>query len=270
MPAGAARNAVDCALWDLEAKTLGVPAYRIAGLDRLAPGGHRLYDLRRLPAEMARAALRHAEKPILKLKLSGSGDAERIAAVRAASPFSELIVDANEACAADELGALFGACQAAGVALIEQPLPAGQDGLLGEIERPVPVCADESVHTPADLAELRGLYDAVNIKLDETGGLTGALHMIREAQRLGFAIMIGSMVGTSLAMAPALLLAPFARWVDLDGPLLLEQDRNPGLTIARLRHPPARKRVMGIAERGPLFHDRGLEHTNQRRVRGLG
>jgi L-alanine-DL-glutamate epimerase-like enolase superfamily enzyme len=178
---------------------------------------------------MAEAAGRAAARKLLKIKLGGEGDRMRIRAVRAAAPDAELIVDANEAWRAENLAENLSACAAAGVTLVEQPLPAGDDAALGAIARPIPVCADESVHDRASLAELVGRYDAVNIKLDKTGGLTEALGMAREAERLGFGLMVGCMVATSLSMAPAMLLAQRARVVDLDGALLLARDRENGL-----------------------------------------
>lgn len=229
LPAGAARNALDCALWDFDAKRLGLPAWQLAGLNRLAPSVTAYTISAGDPQDMAREAARHSEKPILKVKLAGDGDRERIAAIREAAPLCELIADANEGWRADRLERLLAACAEAQVALVEQPLPAGDDACLADIVSPVPLCADESVRTTADIARIRGRYHAVNIKLDKAGGLTEALNMARTAQKDGLAIMVGSMVGTSLAMAPAMLLTPFARWVDLDGPLLLAEDREPAL-----------------------------------------
>ena len=180
-----------------------------------------------------------AWRELLKINLGGRGDVERIRAVRAAAPRSELIVDANEGWTADNLAENLAACAAAGVTLIEQPLPADNDAAIAEIQRPVPICADESVHDRASLHRLAGRYDAVNIKLDKTGGLTEALAMAEEAGRLGFGIMIGCMVATSLAMAPAMLVAQRARVVDLDGPLLLAKDRPDGLRYdGSLVYPP--------------------------------
>ena len=239
LPAGAARNAVDCALWDLEAKRSGVPAFRAAGLARLEPAITAFTISVDAPDAMAAAARRAAWRPLLKLKLAGAGDAERLAAVRAAAPETTLIVDANEAWSPDDLEPMLAACAAHRIALVEQPLPAAADGALAALSRPVPVCADESVHAREGLAALRGRYDAVNIKLDKTGGLTEALATAAEAEALGFAIMIGCMVGTSLAMAPAMLLSARARFVDLDGPLLLAADRPNGLTFeGSTVHPP--------------------------------
>ena len=230
LPAGAARNALDCALWDLEAKRTGVSAAALAGLPPLHAVPTAFTISLGDPETMAAQARAARSFPLLKLKLGGAGDAARLAAVRAAVPEARLIADANEAWQAHETESLLAAAAEAGVELVEQPLPAGEDAILGEIARPVPVCADESVHDRASLAALVGLYDAVNIKLDKTGGLTEALRTATEARALGLKIMVGSMVSTSLAMAPALLLAQDAEYVDLDGPLLLERDRAPGLT----------------------------------------
>ena len=239
-PAGAARNALDCALWDFDAKRLGARAFQMAGLHRVAPATTAYTISVGAPEEMAEAAAKAAHRPVLKIKLAGDGDPERIAAVRAAAPDAQLIVDANEAWSEAQLEGHFAACAAAGVALVEQPLPAGRDAALARIKRPLPVCADESVHDRAGLAALRDRYDAVNIKLDKTGGLTEALALAEEATKLGFSLFVGCMVGTSLAMAPAMLLAPRAQFVDLDGPLLLARDREPGLVYdGSLVHPPA-------------------------------
>ncbi len=225
----AARNALDCALIDLEAKTAGRRAWDLLG--RTAPRACITAYTISLgsPEAMAAAATRVAHRPLLKIKLGGEGDRARIAAVREAAPRSELIVDANEGWTAANLEQNLAACAEAGVTLVEQPLPAGQDEALSRIKRPLSVCADESVHDRASLEGLRGRYDAVNIKLDKTGGLTEALAMADAAQAQGFEIMIGCMVATSLAMAPAMLLAQDARFVDLDGPLLLARDREDGL-----------------------------------------
>ena len=229
MPAGAARNAIDCALWDFEAKTSGRRVHELAGLSAPAPVTTCFTISLGTPDEMAAKARAAAHRPLLKLKLGGSGDAERVAAVRAAVPQARLVADANEAWTIDQLPALMQACRRARIELVEQPLPAGQDDALATLERLVPLCADESVHTAADLPRLARLYDAVNIKLDKTGGLTEALAMSAAAQAAGLKIMMGCMVGTSLGMAPALLLAQRAAWVDLDGPLLLASDREHGL-----------------------------------------
>jgi L-Ala-D/L-Glu epimerase len=239
MPPGAARNALDCALTDLEAKEAGLRAWNL--LDRPVPGERTTAYTISLgtPASMAEATARAAHRSLLKIKLGGEGDPERIAAVRRAAPESELIVDANEAWTPANLERNLAACAAVGVTLVEQPLPARQDDALARIKRPLAVCADESVHDRRSLAPLRERYDAVNIKLDKTGGLTEALAMADAAQALGFEIMVGCMVATSLSMAPAMLVTPQARFVDLDGPLLLARDRDHGLRYDEsLVYPP--------------------------------
>ena len=239
MPAGAARNALDCAFWDLEAKAIGKPAHVLASLAAPGPLVTAYTISLGTPDSMAAAAAAASSRKLLKVKLGGEGDPQRIRAVRQAAPDAELIVDANEAWRPDSLAANLAACADAGVTLVEQPLPAGDDAALATIKRPIPVCADESVHDRASLASLVGKYDAVNIKLDKTGGLTEALAMAAAAHALGFEIMIGCMVATSLAMAPAMLLAPRARFVDLDGPLLLARDRAGGLRYdGSLVYPP--------------------------------
>jgi L-alanine-DL-glutamate epimerase-like enolase superfamily enzyme len=227
--AGAARNALDCALIDLEAKSSGRRAWELLG--RPAPRACTTAFTISLgtPDAMAAVTAKAANRPLLKIKLGGDGDGDRIAAVRKEAPESELIVDANEAWTPANLERNLAACAAVGVTLVEQPLPAGQDELLARIRRPVAICADESVHDRASLHGLRERYDAVNIKLDKAGGLTEALATVDAAQALGFEIMVGCMVATSLAMAPAMLLTPQARFVDLDGPLLLAGDRDGGL-----------------------------------------
>ncbi|HUT50982.1 MAG TPA: N-acetyl-D-Glu racemase DgcA [Alphaproteobacteria bacterium] len=229
LPPGAARNALDCALWDLEAKRSGRSATALAGLPPL----HKVMTAFTIslgdPETMAAQAKAAARHSLLKLKLGGAGDRDRLAAVRAAVPQARLIADANEAWQPHETETLLAAAAATGVELVEQPLPAGDDALLAQIAHSVPICADESVHGRASLEALVGRYDAVNIKLDKTGGLTEALATATRARALGLKIMVGSMVATSLSMAPALLVAQDADWVDLDGPLLLEADRTPGL-----------------------------------------
>jgi L-alanine-DL-glutamate epimerase-like enolase superfamily enzyme len=239
MKPGAARNALDCAFWDLEAKHAGKRVYELAGL----PQPHALVTAFTLslgsPDAMAQAAARAASRQVLKVKLGADGDPDRIAAVRKAAPQSILIVDANEGWGAANLADNLAACAAADVALVEQPLPAGDDSALANVKRTVPICADESVHDRGSLARLVGRYDAVNIKLDKTGGLTEALAMAEAARNVNFDIMAGCMVATSLAMAPAMLLAQRARFVDLDGPLLLARDRPQGLRYTdRLVNPP--------------------------------
>jgi len=231
LPPGAARNALDCALWDLEAKQARTRAWTLAGLPEPAPV-RTIYTLSLgEPAAMAAAAKAVPHLTLLKLKLGGAGDPDRLAAVRAARPEARLIADANEAWTPDMLAPFLDAAAGTGVELIEQPLPADADQALAHIAHPVPICADESAHTRRDLDRLAAKYDAVNIKLDKTGGLTEALAMAKAARASGFKIMVGSMVATSLAVAPALLIAQGADWVDLDGPLLLARDREPGLTI---------------------------------------
>jgi L-alanine-DL-glutamate epimerase-like enolase superfamily enzyme len=240
LPAGAARNALDCAFIDLEAKRAGVPAHALLGLAPPRPCITAYTISFGAPGEMAQAAAIAAERPLLKIKLGGDGDPERIAAIRRAAPAAELIVDANEGWRRDNLAANMAACASAGVTLIEQPLPAADDGALATVARPVPVCADESVHDRATLKALVGKYDAVNVKLDKAGGLTEALALAAEAQGLGFELMVGCMVATSLAIAPAMLLAAAARVVDLDGPLLLARDRPDGLRFdGSIVHPPS-------------------------------
>ncbi len=229
MPPGAARNALDCALWDLEAKRRRKPVHEIAGLPAPEALTTAFTISMGTPAVMAKAAAAAASRALLKIKLGAEGDPERIAAVRAAAPNAALIVDANEGWTEQNLKANLTACAKAGVVLVEQPLPEGKDQPLAHIIRPIPVCADESVHDRNSLANLAGKYDAVNIKLDKTGGLTEALAMAQEVRKAGFAVMAGCMVGTSLGMAPAVLMAQGARFVDLDGPLLLAKDREHGL-----------------------------------------
>ncbi|MBY0382856.1 MAG: dipeptide epimerase [Xanthobacteraceae bacterium] len=229
MAPGAARNALDCALWDLEAKTAGRRVWDFTGDYAPQPLTTAYTISLGTPQGMAKATAAAAHRPLLKVKLGGEGDAERIAAVRHVAPHARLIVDANEAWTETDLERNLEACADAGVTLVEQPLPAGRDEALGKIRRAIPVCADESVHATASLERLQGRYDAINIKLDKTGGLTEALAMRAEAKRLGFEIMVGCMVATSLSMAPATLVAQGAAVVDLDGPLLLAKDREHGL-----------------------------------------
>ncbi|CAN7421049.1 dipeptide epimerase [Phenylobacterium sp. LjRoot219] len=241
LPPGAARNALDCALWDLEAKQAGVRAWTLAGRERLDPV-KTCYTLSLASAdEMAEVALAHARWPLLKLKIGAADHLDRVAAVRAAAPRTRLVVDANEALTFDELTRLAPEFARLEVKLLEQPLPAAEDAALEGYASPVPLCADESLHTRAELAACARRYAAVNIKLDKAGGLTEALALKAEAQALGLEIMAGCMVATSLAMAPALLIAQGARYVDLDGPLLLARDREPRLPIsgALIEPPPA-------------------------------
>lgn len=229
LPAGAARNALDCALWDLEAKRSGRRAWDLAGA-RAPQGVTTAFTLSLgTPAEMRVAAEAASARPLLKVKLGGGGDAERIRAVREGAPGATLIVDANEAWRAETLGENLAACEAAGVALIEQPLPAGDDAALDQVRTTIPICADESFHDRTSFDAIAERYQAINIKLDKTGGLTEALQVVRMARARGLQVMVGCMLGTSLAMAPAMLLAGEAEFVDLDGPLLLAKDREPGL-----------------------------------------
>ena len=239
LPPGAARNALDCALWDLEAKLSGRPVCELAGLAPPRPIATAYTLSLDDPETMGRAAAQHANRPLLKVKLAGRDDLDRVAAIRANAPDSTLIVDANEGWSADQVEPLSAELAHLGVALIEQPLPADQDALLAELEHPVPFCADESCHTAAELAELADRYEYVNLKLDKTGGFSEGLRLAAEAHACGLALMVGCMIATSLAMAPAVLLAQQARFVDLDGPLLLQKDREHGLRYEGSRlHPP--------------------------------
>jgi len=225
LPAGAARNALDCAIWDWRAKRAG---RRIWDLLDLPPPGPVLTAFTLSlgdPAAMEKAARTQAHRPLLKIKLGTPDDMPRLEAVRRGAPRSRIIVDANEGWTAEIYADLAPHLARLGVELVEQPLPAGQDGALAEIPRPVPVCADESCHDRASLPRLVGLYDAVNVKLDKAGGLTEALALSRDARAKGLGVMVGCMVGTSLAMAPAVLVAQGAMVADLDGPLLLSEDR---------------------------------------------
>lgn len=232
MPRGAARNAVDCALWDLEAKKSKTSAYKLAGIDQL----HTVttaYTISLGSLEsMKQATQKASHRPILKIKLGApEGDIERIYAIREAAPNSVLIADANEGWTKENIEVHLKACKEAHFSLVEQPLPSDQDQFLSQISHPVAICADESVHGIDSLNRLQGLYEFVNIKLDKTGGLTEALSLVKASRDLNFKIMIGCMVGTSLAMAPAMLLAMKAEFVDLDGPLLLANDRKDGLSF---------------------------------------
>ncbi|QGX96876.1 dipeptide epimerase [Roseovarius faecimaris] len=239
LPAGAARNAVDCALWDLEAKIAGKRAWELAGLT--APGPEiTAYTLSLdTPEKMQAQAAQNAFRPLLKIKLGTPDDMPRLEAVRAGAPDATIIVDANEGWSAEVYADLAPHLVRLGVALVEQPLPAADDDALIGMERPVPVCADESCHDRASLPHLKGKYDVVNIKLDKTGGLTEALALREAALAEGYKVMVGCMVGSSLAMAPATLVAQGAMVTDLDGPLLLAEDRDNALTFdAAGVHPP--------------------------------
>jgi L-Ala-D/L-Glu epimerase len=242
LPSGAARNAVDCALWDLEARKSGRRAYELAGL--AAPGPVITAFTLSLddPATMRLKAQKNAYRPLLKIKLGGEGDLDRVVAVHEGAPDSSIVVDANEGWNAESYRVLAPELLKLGVRMVEQPLPASDDEALLDLERPLPVCADESCHDRASLPSLTGKYDMVNIKLDKTGGLTEALLLKQAALSLGYGIMVGCMVGTSLAMAPAILVAQGAEVVDLDGPLLLAEDRECPLRYdAEGVHPPEPK-----------------------------
>ncbi|PRD41551.1 dipeptide epimerase [Phyllobacterium phragmitis] len=239
MRAGAARNAVDCALWDIEAKRTGNRAAAAISAKPPHPLRTAITISMGDPETMAEAARALSAHPVIKAKIGGENDAARIHAVAEAAPGSRIILDANEGWTEENFRKNMMIAAEAGIALIEQPLPAGQDEFLAATPRPVPVCADESAHTSEGLEALLGRYDAVNIKLDKTGGLTEALTMRQRARDLGLGVMVGCMVGTSLAMAPAVLLAQDADYADLDGPLLLKRDRSPGLVYeGTLVHPP--------------------------------
>ena len=245
LPAGAARNALDCALWDLEAKRTGRRVWELAGLEAPKPVITAYTLSLDTPEKMQAAAAKHALRPLLKIKLGGEGDMARLEAVRAGAPDTRIIVDANEGWTADVYSELAPHLVRLGVDLVEQPLPAGEDDLLAEIERPLSVCADESCHDRASLPALKGKYDMVNIKLDKTGGLTEAFALKSEALAQGYDVMVGCMVGSSLAMAPAVLVAQGASVVDLDGPLLLGEDRAEPLKFDELGVHPSTPELWG-------------------------
>jgi L-alanine-DL-glutamate epimerase-like enolase superfamily enzyme len=230
LPSGSTRNALDCALWDLEARHSGGPAWKAAGIDALRPVTS-AYTISMDDVEtMAGRAAESRNRPLLKIKLGDAEDLDRVRAVRRAAPDSRLIVDANEAWDFDLLRDLAPCLNELGVGLIEQPLPAGRDEALAGYRSPVPLCADESCRDRSSLADCVGRYDYINIKLDKTGGLTEALRLAHEAQLAGLRLMVGCMLGTSLAMAPAMIVAQLCDFVDLDGPLLLARDRTPRIT----------------------------------------
>lgn len=228
LPAGAARNALNCALWDLEAKHTGKPVWEIANLPRPVPVITAYTLSLGTPDEMEKAARLERSRPLLKVKLGGEGDDDRIAAVRRGAPHAALIVDANEAWSEATFQKNMEACERAQVKLIEQPFLSDHDGVLSRLKSAIPICADESVHDAASLDKIVGRYQMINIKLDKAGGLTEALKLASAAKVNGMRIMVGCMVGTSLAMAPAMLLQSFAQYIDLDGPLLLARDRELG------------------------------------------
>jgi L-alanine-DL-glutamate epimerase-like enolase superfamily enzyme len=242
LPAGAARNAVDCALWDLEAKQAGKRGWELAGLAKPGPEITAYTLSLDTPEKMQAQAALHAHRPLLKIKLGTADDMPRLEAVRAGAPDAQIIIDANEGWSAKVYADLAPHLVRLGVSLVEQPLPAGEDDALIGMDRPVPVCADESCHDRTSLPKLKGKYDVVNIKLDKTGGLTEALALRDAALAEGYDVMVGCMVGSSLAMAPATLVAQGAKVVDLDGPLLLAEDRENALTFdAAGVHPPSAK-----------------------------
>ena len=239
LPAGAARNAVDCALWDLQAKTAGKRAWDINGLPEPAPTQTAFTLSLDTPENMARAAAQNAHRPLLKIKLGTPDDMPRLEGVRRGAPHARIIIDANEGWTPEIYTHLAPHLIRLGVAMVEQPLPAQADDMLGEIARPLPVCADESCHDRASLPALKGKYDLVNLKLDKTGGLTEALATRALAIEQGFGIMVGCMVGSSLAMAPATLLLHHAAYSDLDAPLLLAEDRSHPIRYSEAGiHPP--------------------------------
>jgi L-alanine-DL-glutamate epimerase-like enolase superfamily enzyme len=239
MPPGAARNAVDCALWDLRAKLSAKRVWQLAGLAEPGPLLTAYSLSLDTPEAMQAKATENAQRPLLKVKLGGDGDLDRIRAVRAGAPKARIIVDANEGWTPESYAELAPELLSLGVAMVEQPLPAWDDGALADIARPLPVCADEACHDTASLRGLAGKYDMINIKLDKTGGLTEALRLKTEAERMGFDVMVGCMLASSLAMAPAVLVAQGAEIVDLDGPLLLAADRDHPLKYdADGVHPP--------------------------------
>ena len=229
LKAGAARNAIDCALWDLELKKNNSDLHSMLDLSNLKPLTTAYTLSLDEPKRMEQSAKEASSRPIIKVKLGGDGDEERIFAVRQGAPKSSLIVDANESWNENNLSHNLTACEKSGVKLIEQPFKADSDQILTEIDSKILICADESIHTNEDIIPLRNKYQAINIKLDKSGGLTEALKMKQTAMAENFKIMVGCMVSTSLAMAPATILAQDADFVDLDGPLLLKQDREHGI-----------------------------------------
>jgi L-alanine-DL-glutamate epimerase-like enolase superfamily enzyme len=239
LPAGAARNALDCALWDLTAKVSGTPAWQLARLPAPTPLTSAFTIGLADADEMGHAARPEAGRPVLKLKLGGAGDVDRVEAVHRAAPMARLIVDANEAWDATQFSEFAPALARLGVEMIEQPLPADEDHVLADLAHPVPVCADESCHTSDDIATVGDRYEVVNLKLDKAGGLTEALQFIATARAAGLGLMVGCMVGTSLGMAPAMLVGGTARYIDLDAPLWMAEDREHAIRFdGSLAYPP--------------------------------
>ncbi|TPE46472.1 dipeptide epimerase [Maribrevibacterium harenarium] len=233
LPSGAARNAVDCALFELDAKQSGHSAWKYAGFKQAPKAVTTVFTLSLgEPDGMAKAAKQNNHLPILKLKLGTADDMPRVRAVRAAAPDVRLVIDANTGWCFEQLKSYLPELQKLGIEMVEQPLPPSEEHLLSELDSDIPIVADESCIDRTSLASLKGRYQGVNIKLDKTGGMTEALALLDEAKAMGFEVMVGCMLGTSLAMAPALLLAQEAQWVDIDGPLLLSKDRTPGLSYS--------------------------------------
>lgn len=243
LPAGPARNALDCALWDLEAKLTGTPIHELIGLELPIQPVTTVFTISLdTPEKMAADASANSEREVLKLKLGREGDPERVAAVRAAAPHARISVDANTGWSNQQLTDYLPRLAELGVELVEQPFVPGEDDVLKDFTSPIPLAADESCLDGSSLAALEGKYDYVNLKLDKSGGLTEALQMSRDARFMGFGIMVGCNVGTSLAMAPGMVLAQLASFVDLDGPLLLSRDRDPCLTYeGSTIYPPQRE-----------------------------
>ncbi|MFO1012192.1 MAG: N-acetyl-D-Glu racemase DgcA [Caulobacteraceae bacterium] len=245
LPPGAARNALDLALWDMKAKKRGEPVWKLARLSAPAPVKTAFTISLDTPEAMAEAARREARRPLLKLKIGGPNDLARVEAVRAAAPRTRLILDANEGLSFDDLVRLTPDLHRLGVLMIEQPLRQADDAALEAYDGPIQLCADESLHTRAELEACKGRYSMINVKLDKAGGLTEAIALIDAARAMGLEIMIGCMVSTSLAVAPAMLLTSGAAFVDLDGPLLLAKDREPGLRSAGSILEPAPAELWG-------------------------
>ena len=231
LPAGAARNALDCAFWDLEAKISGKRVWELANVPMVSEVAISFTISLDTPAAMAAGAKANGNSPILKLKLGGDDvDLARVKAVREAAPAARLMIDANESWSAAHYQEIVPALKRLGVELIEQPFPADVDEVLETLDHPIPICADESCHTSADLPHLTQRYEVINVKLDKTGGLTEALRLTERARESGFKLLIGCMVCTSLGIAPARLIASTADYADLDGPFLLARDRDHGLS----------------------------------------